>query len=287
MRTQSHDKLGVMYLAIDFGSTKTLVATFTNNGELREHIRFATPKVYPEFLKELRATISGLSVQEFQYCCLAAPGRVDREKGEVIAFGTIHHWHNTPLKKDVQKMISCPIVLENDTNLAGLSEAIYIKDEFKKVLYITISTGISSGIIINGIIDPDFADSEPGQMKVQYNDRLQEWEEIASGSAIKKRYGKIAADINDKQTWKEICHRIAIGLNGLIATIQPDVIVFGGGVGTHFKKYKTLLKEELKKYSTPLTPVPPLRQAKHAEQAVIYGCYYLAKSTYDATTKTA
>jgi glucokinase len=98
---------------------------------------------------------------------------------------------------------------------------------------------------------------------------------------IKKRYGKIAADINSKKTWQEICHRIAIGLNALIATVQPDVIIFGGGVGTHFKKYGSILEKELSKYSTPLTPVPPLRQAAHAEQAVIYGCYYLSKQKHD------
>jgi glucokinase len=271
-----------MYLAIDVGGTKTLVACFTNSGELREQVRFATPKEYPEFITQLQEMIFGLSTQDFKGACIAIPGKIDRKNGIGLAFGNLA-WKNIPIKKDLQKIIACPISVENDANLAGLSEAFNVRNDFKKVLYVTISTGIGTGIIINGIIDPDFADSEPGQMKVQYNDRLQEWEEIASGSSIKRRYGKIAADINDKQTWKEICHRIAIGLNALIATIQPEVIIFGGGVGTHFKKYQTILKQELDKYSTPLTPVPALRQATHAEQAVIYGCYYLAKEHYETS----
>lgn len=271
-----------MYLAIDVGGTKTLIASFTNGGKLSEQVRFATPKGYPEFITQLKEMVHGLSVQDFKGACIAIPGKIDRKNGVGVAFGNLA-WKNIPIKKDVQKVIKCPVSVENDANLAGLSEAINVKNDFNKVLYITISTGIGTGIIINGIIDPDFADSEPGQMKVQYNDRLQEWEEIASGSAIKRRYGKIAAEINDKQTWKEICHRIAIGLNGLIATVQPEVIIFGGGVGTHFKKYKTILNQELKKYSTPLTPVPPLRQAAHAEQAVVYGCYYLAKENHESS----
>lgn len=271
-----------MYLAVDIGGTKTLVASFTNSGELREQVRFATPKEYPEFLVQLSEMISGLSTHKFKAACIAIPGMVDRKKGVGVAFGNLD-WKNLPIKKDVKKFLDCPVIIENDANLAGLSEADNVKEDFRKVLYLTVSTGIGSGIIIDDVIDPDFADSEAGQMKVQFQEKLQKWESIASGSAIKKRYGKIAAEINDQATWKEISHRLAIGINTLIATIQPDVIIFGGGVGTHFKKYHKLLKAELEKYSTPLTPVPPLKQAAHAEQAVIYGCYILARR-YDATT---
>jgi len=269
-----------MFLAIDVGGTKTLVATFTNSGKLHEQVRFETPKDYAAFLNKLEEVVNNLSVQIFQVAVIAIPGKINRNEGIGIAFGNLS-WKNIPVKRDLAKFVDCPILIENDANLAGLSEAINVKDEFKKALYITISTGIGTGIINNGIIDPELADSEPGLMKVQYNDRLQEWEEIASGSAIKKRYGKIAADINDKKIWQEICHRIAIGLNGLIAIVQPEVIIFGGGVGAHFKRYGKILEKELKKYSTPLTPVHPLRPTVHAAQAVIYDCYQVAYQCHE------
>jgi predicted NBD/HSP70 family sugar kinase len=59
----------------------------------------------------------------------------------------------------------------------------------------------------------------------------------------------------------------------LLATIQPDVVVVGGGVGAHFEKFQPFLEEALKKINNPLVPVPPLLKAQRPEEAVIYGCY--------------
>ena len=273
-----------MFLAVDVGGTKTLVASFTDSGKISEHVKFKTPPSYPAFIKQLEEMLFGLSHDTFKFACVAVPGVVDRKTGVGKDFGNLA-WKNVPIKADVEKLVSCQVTVENDANLAGLSEARYIIHDYIKVLYVTISTGIGTGIITHGTIDSDFADSEPGHMMVQYNDRMQNWEDIAAGSAIVQRYGKFAADINDKKTWKEICHRLAIGMNSIIATIEPDVIVIGGSVGAHFKKYGSILTQELKKYSTPLTPVPPILQAKNPEQAVVYGCYQLAKDTYEATHK--
>lgn len=270
-----------MYLAIDVGGTKTLIAAFTDSGTISEHVKFKTPKQYTDFIKELKEMIASLSHTDFKAACIALPGRIDREKGIGLRFGNLP-WKNVPIKEDIEKFIKCKLVPENDANLAGLSEARNVINDYKRVLYVTISTGIGTGIITDGNIDADFATSEPGHMMVQYNDRMQLWEDIAAGSAIVKRYGKLAAEINDKKTWKEIVHLFALGFNSMIATIEPEVIIVGGSVGTHFKKYSKLLKDELKKYSTPLTPIPPIIQAKHPEEAVVYGCYELAKDTYEA-----
>lgn len=260
-----------------------MVASYTNSGKLVEQVKFKTPKEYPDFLKELEAVVDGLKHNIFAVACAAIPAVLNNTREIGIAFGN-RPWRNVYIKKDLKSFIKCPVIIENDANLAGLSEALNVIHDYKVVLYLTISTGIGSGIIINGIIDPDFADNEVGQMKVQFNDRMQRWERIASGGAIVRHYGKQASEINDKKTWKEICYRLALGMNSLIAVVQPDVIIIGGSVGSHLKKYKKILQDELKKFSTPLTPVPPIRQAKRSEEAVIYGCYHLAKKYHESNT---
>jgi glucokinase len=73
----------------------------------------------------------------------------------------------------------------------------------------------------------------------------------------------------------------------LLAIIQPEVVIIGGGVGTHFDKYGKLLETELKKYQTPLVPIPPIRAAQRPEEAVIYGCYELVKETYGSPVTAA
>jgi predicted NBD/HSP70 family sugar kinase len=267
-----------MYLAVDIGGTKTLVAAMNNKGEVVASSKFPTPDKYTQFIKELENHIKSLQ-SEFRAGVVAAPGRINRRNGSVIAFGNLA-WKNIPLETDIEKIANCPIRIENDTKLAGLSEAINIKDEFDKVLYVTISTGISNALTVNGVLDPELIDSESGHMLLEHQGKLQTWESFASGKAIVKKYGKRASEINSPSDWKEISRNIAVGLIDLIAIIQPEVIVIGGGVGTHFKKFSTPLREELKKYEMPLVPIPKIVGAKHAEEAVIYGCYHLAKSIY-------
>jgi predicted NBD/HSP70 family sugar kinase len=152
--------------------------------------------------------------------------------------------------------------------------------QYACVLYVTVSTGIGTGIITNRTIDPEFADSEGGHIMLEHKGKLQMWEHFASGKAIVRRFGKRASEIKDDKTWKLIAHDIALGLYDLTAFIQPDAVVLGGGVMAHLGKFDDLLLQELHKYTTPLTPIPPILQAQRPDEAVVYGCYDLAKSVY-------
>jgi predicted NBD/HSP70 family sugar kinase len=267
-----------MYLGIDIGGTKTLVASLNNDGVITESLKFPTPRIYTEFLKELSVAIASLTTKEYIAVGVAAPGRLDRPKGLVEAFGNLP-WKDVPLKRDVGRITGKPVVVDNDANLAGLSEAMLLP-QHRCVLYVTISTGIGTGVITERKIDPNFEDSEGGEIILEHKGKLQKWEDFASGRAIVKRFGKRASDIDDDQTWRIICHDIAIGLYDLITFIQPDVVVLGGGVGSYAHKFKPILLAELERFKTPLTPIPPIVEAKRPEQAVVYGCYDLAKSVY-------
>lgn len=264
-----------MYLAVDVGGTKTLLGLFSENGKLKETVRFETPKQYETFLSVFRQNVERFRA-DIGMACVAVPGKIDRKSHKVSAFGNLP-WKNVSIEKDSEHILGVPVLVENDANLAGLSEAQLIKKDFKRILYVTISTGIGTGFITNGIIDPEFADSEGGHIMLQHGNKLMIWEDFASGRAIQERYGKQAREISDKQTWSTITFDIARGILSLIAMVQPEVIVIGGGVGTHFDKFDDLLLQQLKKYETPLTPTPPLKRAKRPEQAVLYGCYELIK----------
>ncbi|MCA9337565.1 ROK family protein [Candidatus Saccharibacteria bacterium] len=268
-----------MYLAIDIGGSKTLLGVFTDKGNLKESLRFATPKQYDDFLASLLRNLRLLKTDDFKAVCLAAPGRIDYENGVGIRFGNLD-WENVPLKKDVENLTHSPTIVENDARLAGLSEAKNIMKKYKKVLYITISTGIGYSLIVNGVINQSIGTSGGRGMVFERNGRSMPWEEFASGKAITKQYGLRASDIDDPTIWKAIVRNFAVGITELIATLQPEVVIFGGGVGAHFDKFGSLLQTELKRFATPMTPVPPLLMAKRPEEAVIYGCFELAKDEY-------
>jgi predicted NBD/HSP70 family sugar kinase len=118
---------------------------------------------------------------------------------------------------------------------------------------------------------------------LEHEGRTQKWEDFASGRAIVNKFGKRASDITDHNAWKTIARNIAIGLFDLITFIQPDAVVLGGGVSTHLENFNDLLIDGLKQFETPISPIPPIYRAQRPEEAVVYGCYDLAKSRYGKT----
>lgn len=265
-----------MYLTIDIGGTKTLLARMQKNGKIAESLKFPTPPTYAEFVQQLEENIVKLTTDEWQLVCVAAPGKIDREKGVGIAFGNLP-WQDVPLRKDIKKITRSTVLIENDAKLAALSEARLLDPPRKKVTYLTVSTGIGGGTVIDRTLDPDLHDAEVGHMLFERGGQLVKWESFASGKAIVKRFGKLASEIDDPEIWKVIARDLAIGIIDIAANIYPDVIVIGGGVGSHFHKYGKFLKAELKKYEDPLVKLPEIVQAQHPEEAVIYGCYELIK----------
>jgi predicted NBD/HSP70 family sugar kinase len=179
-----------------------------------------------------------------------------------------------PIKTDLASMMpGVKLLIHNDAKLAGLSESILLHKKYRKVLYVTLSTGIGGGVIMDDIIPEDFAVFEPGGMMFEYEGQEQRWESFASGKALKNRYGQLASQIDDPAIWREYVKTLVIGFEDLLATVQPDVVVVGGGVGAHFEKFKPYLEEELGKINNPLVPTPPFLKAQRPEEAVIYGCY--------------
>ena len=264
-----------MILAIDIGGTKTLIAPCDDQGKPIEEIKFPTPQKYTDFKKEFAANVATITT-DYNLVVAAAPGKIDRQKGIAIAFGNLP-WKNVPLKQDLEKLTGKKVLLENDANLAALAATHSIQPLPHKSLYVTISTGIGTGFVVDGVLDPEFLDSEGGHMLIAYNGKLTDWEHIASGKAIVAKYGKRAADIDDPKLWNDIAKDFAIGIIDLAAVFDPDIVLIGGGVGTHFHKYEKFLKQHVKELLPPLVDMPKIVAAPNPEEAVIYGCVILAK----------
>lgn len=265
-----------MYLNIDIGGTKTLVARMDKSGKVEESIKFPTPQKYAEFKTILAENVAKISTSSVHLVCVAAPGKIDREHGVGLAFGNLP-WENVPLREDIRSVTKSTVLIENDAKLAALSEARLLEPPRKKVTYLTVSTGIGGGTVINNVLDTDLVDAEVGRMLFERDGELVKWESFASGRAIVRRFGKLASEIDDPGIWQVIARDLAMGIIDIAANIQPDTIIIGGGVGTHFHKFGKFLKAELKKYEDPLVTIPEVVKAKHPEEAVIYGCYEMIK----------
>lgn len=253
-----------------------MLATFSNEGELQNTHKFPTPKSYKDFLTDLKSAVANLTTDNISRVAVAVPGVVDREKGRLVSLGNLT-WANEPIAADIERLTHAPVMVENDAKLAGLSEARLAGENVKKVLYVTISTGIGIALINDGVIDDALGDTGGHDMYVEFGGKRITWEKLTSGKSIVATYGKRASEIDDPRIWEVISKKIAVGLIDLIALFQPNIIVVGGGVGSHFKKYDKQLLAALQSYETPMTKLPKIVQAQNPEEAVIYGCYELAK----------
>jgi predicted NBD/HSP70 family sugar kinase len=273
-----------MFGAIDVGGTKTLVGVFNSAGELVEDLRFETSKKYSDFLLDLAKIVEKLSTKQLVSVTAGIPGVVDRSRGVGLTFGNLP-WQNAPFRDDLEKIFHCPIIVENDANLAGLYESKLLVKKYNKCLYITVSTGIGAGFCVNGHIEPNTQDIEVGSIMLEHEGKLMQWERFASGKAITEKYGKKASDITDQKAWDDIAKNIAVGVIDLIAVLTPDVVVFGGGVGSHFEKFKDILKNDLMEYKTNMISIPPLQKAVKSDDAVLYGCFALGKDKHEAANR--
>ena len=269
-----------MIIAIDTGGTKTLIAGFSDQGKLLSSIKFETPKQTKKYLETVKKTIDDsfsdyLKKGEVKIISAAMPALT--EDGVVIWAQNLR-WKNFNVKTELESLFpKIPVLIENDANLAGLSEARLLNKPEKTVLYITVSTGIGAGIITDNYINEGLRKSESGRIIIEYDGVMREWEQFASGKAIFNTYGKYTKDIHKPKTWLSIADKISRGLLVMIPIIQPNIIIIGGSVGGQFDRFGVFLNARVKERLPSNIPCPKIVSAHNPKEAVIFGCYEYAK----------
>jgi len=231
------------------------------------------------------SVLEHFNAKNAQAISIAAPGIIDTVNGTILRCGNLPQWTSFELRNLLGKEYSCPIFLNNDAKMAGLAETHSLSEIPDLSLYVTVSTGIGTGLIAHGRLDTAFDTSEGGFMTLQTAEGFQPWEDFASGQAIRKHFGKMAADITDPADWAEVVERLALGFQVIIPLLQPQVIIIGGSVGTYFERYGHVLSETLRQRISRYIDMPKIVQAQHPQEAVVYGCYYYA--THQGITITA
>lgn len=139
-------------IAVDIGGTQIRVACYPDDSlKPIAQMRAATQqsgKTALQSMFDLIADVwpSGASVQKI---AVAAPGPIDSQEGMILAAPNIPGWNDLPLKAELERRFNIPAAVGNDANLAALGEYKFgagIGHHY--LLYLTISTGIGSGIII-------------------------------------------------------------------------------------------------------------------------------------------
>jgi len=264
------------YLGIDLGGTKTLIAVFDGSGNISVQEKIETNQDYDIFLSEVEKIVAKISTNTNIACAMTIPGLISRDEGRVHVLGNLP-WKDKLIRDDISKRIgNIPVIIENDARIAGLAEAGRLKEKYEYVLYLTVSTGIGGALLKNGEIVEDLQDMEMGHMPLFYEDKIQKWENFASGKAIIERYGKRASDIDNDKDWQEIGERIGYGLAVCCSILLPEAVVFGGGVGQFADKFKSYTSDYLEKHLSPMVRKPEeLLAPAYVENSALQGCFRL------------
>jgi len=187
---------------------------------------------------------------------LATPGIVDVDHGVVVAARNLHGWKRVPVRQALAQGFAAPVTVDNDVNLAAVGERWHGAGQGQDdVVFVSIGTGIGAGILVGGQVHRgvNFAAGEVNTLPsgVAAEDGRGELglEDVASGPAIVRRAkarGVASADgplttdgvfalasAGDHAAGAVIAEAVdalARGIAGLLASIDPGVVMIGGGV---------------------------------------------------------
>ena len=252
-----------MYLAVDIGGTKTLIALFSRRGRVIRRRNFKTAQGSQTFIRELTTNLSDFKKRNITGVVVAIPGVV--QKNYSVKFGN-RNWDKIDLFTPINDLFDCSIWFENDANLAALYEGYRLSG---RIVFLTFSTGIGGGIVEKNRILPESNSFEPGHKHYLYNGEIKEWEDIAAASALENFYHiDYATNLRKRAELEEVARRVYLGLPDIVKDYHPSTIVLGGPLGKIFKAYTKYLPNDLEvSYKKPKRPT----------ESVIYGCYLFAR----------
>jgi glucokinase len=254
------------FLAIDIGGTQIRAACYAEDKQIPNAIkRISTQGTDSTPLERLihllesiwpEGNVAGVGV--------AVPGPLDPFQGIVIEAPNIAGWVNMPLQRHLEERFHAPIALGNDANLAALGEWKFGAGRgFHHLVYITVSTGIGGGVIIDDRLllgergmaaelghvtilpdGPICSCGQPGHIEaLASGPALARWaqQEIQNGASSILPVGKdlSAKDIGEaaKQGDQVAIAALArsgyylgLALANYLQIFNPSVIVIGGGV---------------------------------------------------------
>src|SRR3989338_7222386 len=146
-------------VGIDVGGTKIAISLGSSRGKIaaRRVCSARSGRAVQKSLEDIEFHVKGLLSEknlkpnQLLGIGFGVPGAVNQEKGIVEKSPNLPSWERYPLRKVLRKKFDVPILIENDANAAALGERYFGGGRgISDFLYITVSTGIGSGIVANG-----------------------------------------------------------------------------------------------------------------------------------------
>jgi glucokinase len=235
-------------------------------------------------------------------------GPVDGATGMVRLSHHVPGWQDTPLRDQLQAEFGVPASVDNDANVAALGEWKFgVGQGCSSLLYITVSTGIGGGWVLNGriysgadgmageighvVVRPGGAQcvcGKRGCLEVEacgpaiakkMHERLQAGETSQVGDSVTGELVARAAQQGDRlaqDVMDDAARMLGIGLGGAINLMNPARVVLGGGVTKSGERYWRIVHETARAHALPQMRVD-IQPAALGDDAPLWGAVALAE----------
>lgn len=307
------------YLAVDVGGTHIRVGLYPTEGIVPiKTSRTRTNQIKSTPLQRLTDLIQETlpeNKKNVKAIGLAVPGYVDPAQGIVILAPNVPGWDYLPIRSKIEEKFQIPVAVGNDANLAAMGEWKYgAARGYHDVLYLTISTGIGGGVIIDDklltgtrglagelghvVVDPDgplCGCGHPGhiesfsagpaiaawvkeQLKKGVRSILSNLEEITS---LEVSRAASAGDDLAKKSLERAAGYLGSTIAGYLHIFNPEVLILGGGVSRSGKIFMHALMQSINHNVISVEYVRDLKIsiAQLGDNAGLVGALALARST--------
>ncbi len=256
---------------------------------------------------------------------VSVPGWVDVKAGKVLQTANLPCWRNYPLARALQKIYGIPVRLENDANAAGAAEAVWGAGRgYRRFFYVSLGTGIGTCMAYRSKDGWQFPASEGGHMSINFSGPLCPCgkrgcvEMYASGKAMareaKRRLASsdaktgllkglvqgnleslktetiVAAakqgDALAREILEDACDRLAVWLGNILDILDPEALIFGGGLAGLFMEHQVRIQMTLREgASRPKSGKIKIVKARFGSQSALMGAAALWLQTAAGTRR--
>ena len=258
-----------MQIGIDLGATKIESVVLADDGIEKLRERIPSPKNYEQTLSTITSVVKKIEAKFKKKINVGVchPGSINT-RGFVFNSNNSPWLNNKRLNHDLSKMLNRIVYCENDANCFTLSESIDgSAKHYKAVFGIILGSGCGGGLVIdkkifsganklagewgnNFLPGYGILSDENLGVKNSYNFTIEKFlsgkgiESIFANKTSAKEIFKLSreGDSNSKKYISIFKDKLARSLASLINILDPDAIVFGGGVSNEINNLDEIKK---------------------------------------------